>query len=319
MKLSIIIPIYNTGNYLRKCIDSCLNQDILPSEYEIILVNDGSTDESNFICEEYKEKFANIYYLQQKNSGQSVARNNGFEFAKGEYIWFIDSDDWIKENSLNSILEFCSFNNLDILRIGFNKVDEGSFPEYSKKDILLRNTCLTKSGKEFLKNDFVFGAPLYIFKRSYLKDKNLSFYPKIYHEDNEFTPRALYFANRIGTTKIKLYNYLTRSGSTTLSVNPKKCFDLMIVCQSLMSFSLEVDKNTKPYINNVISTSFNSVLAHAKHLDSSSKSELKKQVAANKNIFANMRRSKEVKYKIEGILFSIFPNHVFELYDHLKK
>lgn len=100
MKLSIIIPIYNVEKYLRVCLDSCLKQDVPKSSYEIITVNDGSPDSCDKIIEEYYTKFPNIRVITQKNSGLSVARNNGLNIARGEYVWFVDSDDYITTNCL---------------------------------------------------------------------------------------------------------------------------------------------------------------------------------------------------------------------------
>ena len=316
MKLSLIIPVYNTAKYLRKCLDSCLNQNIAKIDYEIILINDGSTDESHSICLAYIQKYSNFKYIQQGNSGQSVARNKGIEMAIGEYIWFIDSDDWIKSNCFNSIIALCESHNLDILRVGFKKVNEEDTNE--KNDSILSTTLSIKNGKEILKSNFVFGPPLYIFKRSYLIKNQLTFYPNIFHEDNEFTPKALYFANRIGDTEAVFYYYLTRNGSTTLSVNPKKCFDLLIVCQSLVKFSKQMEADLQPYINNVISTSINSILSHAMKIDTVSKIELKRQLSLNNNLFGHMRKAKNIKFKIEGFLFFLFPNNILELYRLLK-
>lgn len=316
MRLSIIIPIYNTAKYLRKCIDSCLNQDISSSEYEIILINDGSPDESGDICLEYKDKYNNIVYLRQENSGQGVARNNALKIAQGNYIWFIDSDDFIAENSIDSLLKLCTENELDILRIGFKKVDESYQYNSGKTDEIIIKKAV--SGKEFLKSKFVFGPPLYLFRREYLIKNDLSFYPNIYLEDNEFTPRALYYAKNIGETDFVAYYYLTRQGSTTLSVNPKKVFDLLKVCLSLINFNKIVDDEVKPYINNVISTSFNSLLHQALLIDETNQNKIKNLIYQNREIFRHMLKAKSVKFKTEGLLFTLCPKHVIQIYKLLK-
>ncbi|MDH6314239.1 glycosyltransferase involved in cell wall biosynthesis [Parabacteroides sp. PFB2-10] len=104
MHLSLIIPVYNVEAYLEECLDSCLEQDIPHSDYEIIAINDGSPDGSLAILERYAAKYPNITVLSQENRGLSATRNRGIEVAKGEYIWFIDSDDWIEKNCLSSLL-----------------------------------------------------------------------------------------------------------------------------------------------------------------------------------------------------------------------
>ncbi|MFD0931603.1 glycosyltransferase [Psychroflexus salinarum] len=317
MKLSIIIPVYNTAPFLKKCIESCIDQNISNNDYEIILINDGTTDNSHDICESYKNAYSNIHYLIQENSGQSVARNNGVDKAVGNYIWFVDSDDWVESNCLSSILNMCETNTLDILRIGFKKIND-EYTDIAKTE-LEPKTLIIANNREILKTDFVFGPPLHIFRRAFLTDNRLSFYPNIFHEDNEFTPKALYYAKRIGITETIYYYYYTRMGSTTKSVNPKKCFDLLIVCHNLMVLSEEVEDDIKPYINNVISTSFNSLLSYSREIDPLSKVKLKRQIALNTDIFDHMKKSKKIKFKIEGLIFSLFPNNVLKIYELVKR
>ena len=104
MKISLIVPVYNVEKYIEKCLLSCLKQDIPQSDYEIIVVNDGSPDSSLAIAERIAAAATNIIIVSQKNGGLSAARNTGLKIAKGDYIWFIDSDDTIKENCLKSIV-----------------------------------------------------------------------------------------------------------------------------------------------------------------------------------------------------------------------
>ena len=96
LKISVIIPVYNVEKYLRICLESILNQNF--KGYEIILINDGSTDNSLNICREYEKKYSNIIVINEENSGPSAARNKGLEYAKGKYISFIDSDDELLPN-----------------------------------------------------------------------------------------------------------------------------------------------------------------------------------------------------------------------------
>lgn len=98
--ISVIVPIYNTEKYLRRCIDSILAQTF--SDFELILVNDGSRDSSGAICDEYEDRDERVVVIHQENSGVSVARNHGMEVAKGKYISFVDSDDWVEVDYLDS-------------------------------------------------------------------------------------------------------------------------------------------------------------------------------------------------------------------------
>lgn len=104
VKLSIIIPVYNVELYIEKCLQSCLSQDIPYDEYEIIVVNDGSPDGSLAIAESIAKTTTNMTIISQKNGGLSAARNTGMSVAKGEYIWFVDSDDWIETKDRKSVV-----------------------------------------------------------------------------------------------------------------------------------------------------------------------------------------------------------------------
>lgn len=104
-KVSIIIPVYNVEIYLTRCLDSCLQQDLSYDEYEIIAINDGSTDNSLSILQDYADRYPNLKIVNQDNRKQGAARNRGIEIATGDYIWFVDSDDWLEPNVLNYLYQ----------------------------------------------------------------------------------------------------------------------------------------------------------------------------------------------------------------------
>ena len=110
--ISIIVPVYNVEEYLKQCLDSILEQTF--SNYEVILVNDGSTDSSGLICQEYAEKDARFRYFEKENGGQSEARNYGIEQAQGEYLTFVDSDDWVTETYIEELYSKLRHYNADI-------------------------------------------------------------------------------------------------------------------------------------------------------------------------------------------------------------
>ena len=122
MKLSLIIPIYNIDKYLDKCLNSISTQK--NKDIEIILVNDGSTDKSLSICERYKKKDKRIKIINQENQGLSAARNVGLKYANGEFIWFIDGDDYIEDGSVERIMSLLNVEN-DIIVFNYNKVKNG--------------------------------------------------------------------------------------------------------------------------------------------------------------------------------------------------
>lgn len=113
--LSMILPAYNVEKYIENCIESCEKQDIPHERYEILVVNDGSTDGTLDVVRTLSAKYSNIKILNQQNQGVSVARNNGFNEARGKYIWFIDPDDEISTNCLSALIEFCECHSLEAL------------------------------------------------------------------------------------------------------------------------------------------------------------------------------------------------------------
>ena len=116
-KVSIIVPIYNVEKYIHKCIDSILSQTF--TDFELILVDDGSPDKCGEICEQYALKDNRIKVVHKENGGLSDARNAGIDVASGKYIYFIDSDDWISPNSIISLLNFAEDNQCEIVQGGF--------------------------------------------------------------------------------------------------------------------------------------------------------------------------------------------------------
>lgn len=230
MKLSIIVPVYNVADYLPKCLDSLLAQDLSQNEYEIIVVNDGSTDNSGEIAQQYADKDANITLINQANQGLSGARNTGIKHAKGEYIQFVDSDDYLEKNVLGGLLRQVEKDALDVLRFKYQNVRiNNESKEYEifkpyKSDSFLFDDYSSKvtDGVSFLNERF--GTACYawafILKRDILN--NCIFKQGIYFEDTEWTPRMILKAERIASSDTIVYNYLMREGSITKAINKDK-------------------------------------------------------------------------------------------------
>ena len=128
MKISVIVPIYNSFEYLDKCISSIINQSIGFKNIELILVNDGSTDNSEKIIKKYTKKYKNIIYIDQANGGQANARNNGLKIASGEYVSFVDSDDWLNVDMYKILLE--NNRDFDIITCDYSAVKNNTY-EYN--------------------------------------------------------------------------------------------------------------------------------------------------------------------------------------------
>lgn len=218
MKLSVIVPIYGVAKYLCKCIDSLLSQDIM--DYEIILVDDGSPDDCPQICDEYVVQYPNtIKVIHQSNAGLSSARNAGLAIAQGEYIMYVDSDDYLQPNVLGVLMEQVERDGLDVLRFRYQNVRESGEVFAPYKDMTNYNnySSTPTDGLTFLNERM--GTQCYAWQfllKAELAREEL-FTPGIYFEDTDWTPRVLLRARCVASTDLVVYNYLWREGSITLS------------------------------------------------------------------------------------------------------
>ena len=138
MLLSIVVPTYNVEKYIANCLDSLLDQDLSADIYEILVINDGSTDNSPKIATKYSESHDNVIVVNQENGGLSEARNKGIALAKGKYIYFIDSDDYIAKNTLGLIMETLETHDLDLL--GVDIIETSRLDLKISKNLTLLNT-----------------------------------------------------------------------------------------------------------------------------------------------------------------------------------
>lgn len=263
IKLSIIIPVFNVELYIERCLRSCLEQDISSEDYEIIVVNDGTKDNSISIVKRLQKKYENIKLIEQTNKGLSAARNTGLRNALGEYIWFVDSDDFIKRNCLSDLLSVTYNNSLDILCFNLQLYfEDGKIIPYNIK----YKTLSLCSGEEFICNiKMPKAAWVALYRKDFLIKNNLLFYEGIIHEDQEFTPRAYFLANRILYYDKVIYNYFQRPGSIMNSKSEKRANDLLIVCDALYNFINEnlINRNKAYYIMiNKISFAFSQSLKY---------------------------------------------------------
>lgn len=231
VNLSIIVPIYGVEQYLRKCVDSLLNQDFPSSEYEIILVDDGGHDNCPQICDEYAQRVnseegrANsIRVIHRENGGLSAARNSGIEIARGEYVMFVDSDDYIEPNVLGMLMEQIERDNLDVLRFDYRNVNENYEVFEPNKAPHKVDTCSKiVDGETYLNTRMGYAcyAVMYIIKRRLLIDDRCLFTEGIHFEDVDWLPRMMLRAKRVNSTTKVVYNYLLRQGSITQTQGDK--------------------------------------------------------------------------------------------------
>lgn len=305
IKISIIIPVYNVEKYLARCLDSCVNQDISKNEYEIIIVNDGSPDGSQAIAEKYVAEYPNIKLINQENGGLSVARNNGFKAAIGQYVWFVDSDDWIVENCLLEIYDKMESEKLDMLQIGYMETwDDGTI---KKSDRGFFDGC--KTGCEAMKEKYVPApAQFTVYNRGFLSRFSLSFYPGIYHEDAEFKPRALFFAKRFASLNNHVYYYYQRSdGNIMSSFNIKRGLDILIVCNNLNDFkeSHSMKVSIINVFNYLIAAYLNAFFNGITKINRDEKKYLIDKFRTCGNLIDSMKKSKSIVHRMEGWLLTI--------------
>ena len=248
MLLSIVVPVYNVEAFLRKCVDSLSHQDIGREEYEIILVDDGSTDTSGAICDEIAREISNVVVIHKSNGGLSSARNAGIDAAAGDFIQFVDSDDYLNPGVLGGLLEQVSRQRLDILRFNYQNVNaKGEVFEPNKvSKPFVDFSSEVCNGLTFLNERLGYAcyAVQFIVRASLLKTPSGKFKEGIYFEDVDWTPRVLMKAERVSSTDQIVYNYLFRSGSITrdnnLSKKRKVADDQLSLIDSLSAQSLEV-------------------------------------------------------------------------------
>lgn len=240
-KISVIVPIYNVEEYLRETLDSLIEQTL--KDFELILINDGSTDKSGEIIEEYSKKYDNIVNVYQENSGPSRARNKGIELAKGEFIAFMDSDDIIPKDSLQVRYELAIDKNADAIVCGTYKYNgEKTWP-------MLKH--FLSEGYKDIKVDYdllwTVGPCNKLFKADLIKD--LRFPEGIkYAEDQVFVMTAYLKAKKIYSTKYAGYYYRMRNNPTESLTQQIQTASASVIEQVLKSWELtsnEIDKDIK--------------------------------------------------------------------------
>ena len=216
---SIILPVYNVAAYLERCIHSILIQSF--SDYEIILIDDGSTDGSPAICDRYASEYMNIRVIHKANGGLATARNAGLAAAKGEYIWFVDSDDWIEPGALDVLYNTRIQDQVDIVKFNYCRYKEGkkSIEKHECDGMYegqvrldeLRRYALCSPGR------YMLSACTHIYRRCFLEDNALEFVSEriVGSEDYLFNLIALMHADSICVINQVLYCYELRGGSLT--------------------------------------------------------------------------------------------------------
>lgn len=218
MKLSIIIPIYNTAELLTDCVESIFEQNLSQEDFEMILINDGSTDNSSDVCNVLTQKHKNIRVIHQENKGQSAARNLGLNQAKGKYIYFIDSDDYLKSGYLNELLTILEKEDLDFIGFGTYNASEKriSTPRTESLRLLVEGDGFSIIAQHAYYN----GSCWYLFEKELAK--NLFFEQGRVCEDVLFTTQLLLRVKKGYIYENPIYAYYIKNNESTVRTKNKE-------------------------------------------------------------------------------------------------
>ncbi len=247
--VSVIVPIFNTEPYLRESLNSICHQTL--KEIEIILVNDGSTDGSQEIIEEYAANDSRIITFYQPNQGLSVARNSGMRLAKGEYIYFMDSDDWLEHDAMDVCYQKAIHGNVDVVLFdalsfvdGVEKCSEEIQNDYDRRKLLQSDVNQAMSAKQLFKQMIQSGAMrasacLNFIRRDLLVKNDLTFEEGLIHEDELFTPQLYALASTMMYIPRMFFHRRVRHGSIMTSVKIEKTLEsLCHIISELCAFAI---------------------------------------------------------------------------------
>ena len=295
IKFTIIIPVYNVESYLRECLESILRQTF--QNWEAICVNDGSTDGSIEILSEFATQDRRFKVISQPNGGLSAARNIGIDNASGEYLLFLDSDDWLEQDMLGTL--DATLEGEDMICFSGRRFFESS-KTFNPPDTLAIKSYTT--GMEYynenalVSRDFAFVCVvLRAYRRNYLVQTRVRFKEGIYHEDNLFTPLACYHAVHVRQISDCLYNYRVRSNSITNSHQSKRRKYLMGTANELAMFFIPKAGFDKTIVYRAITHHYQVVFFDA---PKSERKELK--VLCNWRLYRTVSRTK-LRHRINYI------------------
>lgn len=306
--ISVIIPVYNVESYLRECVESVINQTY--KNIEIILVDDGSTDSSGKICEEYLDKDSRVTVIHQQNGGLSAARNTGYDACNGEYVYFLDSDDYINPKTLAALVDTAKKDSSDI--VFFDAVSFADTDDFKvKQNYLRKNRYKTNCGRNVFaeltkNNDYHSAVYLMLFSRAFLEQNGLRFVPDILHEDMVFTFYALLKAATVSQCPEVLYHRRYRKDSIMTSAKSKKHFTSCIEVYRINADLAKAPQNAdfSAATNYVCRCAFNVLNVYEK-LSKADKKTCKKELSVFKKelLARNAHGNKELKMRCHGKVF----------------
>ncbi len=310
VKFSIIVPVYNVEKYLEDCLDSILKQTY--DDFEVIVVNDGSTDNSQKVIDNYAKRDNRIKAFKKKNGGVSDARNYGISKAKGEYFIFVDSDDTINDKLLEKLdKEIKKYDEIDLIKYQLQMTDKEPQLEFNTFDLLNGEEAFL----ELIKDDLFVSPVTYAYRLEYFRNKKFKYEVGRIHEDFGLTPLIVISANKVSAIDYVGYNYIVRENSImTNNSNErliKKNEDTLFFYDNMMkfieksNFNSYVTKIFKSYISNGL---INRTVLLDGTLLKDYVNELKIRKVGNNLIDDTLPR------KIKKILFKLSPSLYIKLF-----
>ena len=236
MNLSIIIPAYNVEQFLSKCLDSILTQESV--DFEVICVNDGSIDGTAELLAKYSQEYHNLTIINQPNMGMSASRNRGLKLAKGEYVMFVDSDDWLESDSLKRLVE--TANGEDVIEFQCRKYfdDEDRYSTSDRPNVMQWSTGWDYFNKERLKPRDIHFVCIWqrIYRREFLLKHNLFFDESVRRaEDDLFSTMVMWYAASLKVIPLEVYVYRVRPNSITTTISLERWKDSLKVQDILLN------------------------------------------------------------------------------------
>lgn len=310
MKLSIIVPVYNVEKYLRRCMDSLVSQTI--SDMEILVINDGSPDNSQKIIEEYEKKYSFVKGFVKENGGLSDARNYGIEIAKGEYIAFVDSDDYIENTMYETMYKKAITKEFDVVVCDFEEI-------YSDHSVLgtskIKQDLMNPEQVKEQMHDIYPSAWNKIYKKELFD--NLRFKKNVWFEDVELIYRMLPYIRSIGVIHQAFYKYMQRKGSISKS-NDKRIYHCLDNWNGIVTFYKENGLYEKYheeleycYVRYLYATFVKAALKFDKNMY---RQAVEKAISNVKRQFPGYRKNKYFYKSLKGVYLIVFHKRLAMLY-----
>lgn len=322
--ISVIIPVYNVEEYLRECIDSVLSQTY--ENYEIILVDDGSTDSSGKICDEYAEKNDKISVIHKQNGGLSDARNKGLSVANGEYIYFLDSDDYIVAEAFEELVSVIKNDNSDFVFFDAKSFEDGNKSLNIEQRYIRKSKYETAKGEDvlfkLLKNkEYHSSVPLCFIKKEVLEKAELDFVTGIFYEDTVFTYELFMLSNRVSYCSKTLYHRRYRNASIMTTKKTQNYFDSICrVYEEVLVFSKKENKFHLEVAQKYITRCAFNVFNNYEKLSREDKNNCKKKLAEIKesiskdNAYGNQALKMRCYGKMFWFIYKVFEKTIGRLF-----